>query len=305
MKKRVIVTGGSGMAGKWVVKDLVDHGYEVVNLDRVPMKDPVARTVITDLTNSGEVFNALSSTTVGHEFSPDIEPKPIDAIIHLAAIPRIMTYPDNEVFRINVMGTYNVLDAAAKLGIKKVVLASSETTYGIVFANQYRDPLYFPLDEEYPVTEQPPMDSYATSKLINEATARMYRERTGDMDIYCYRIGNVIDVDDYEKFPSYFQNPEFRRRITWSYIDVRDLAQACRLGIEKDGLGFQIFNVAADDVSSDLPTKELLNRFYPNVPLKKELGKFETLLSNEKIKKVLHFEQKHNWRMYVQDHVNN
>ncbi len=298
MTKRVIVTGGSGMAGKWVVKDLVDNGYEVVNLDRVPMKDNLARTVITDLTDSGQVFNALSMTTVGHEFSPSIRPQPIDAIVHFAAIPRVMTYPDNEVFRINVMGTYNVLDAAARLGIKKVIIASSETTYGLVFAHDYRDPLYFPLDEEYPNSERPPMDSYATSKIINEVTARMYHERDG-MDIYAFRIGNVIDVNDYANFPKFFADPEFRRRITWSYIDVRDLAQACRLGIEKDGLGFEVFNVAADDVSSDLPTQELLNRFYPNVPVKKELGEFETLLSNEKIKRVLGFKQEHNWRMYV------
>ncbi len=303
MKKRIIVTGGSGMAGKWVVKDLVDHGYEVLNLDRVPMKDPIARTVITDLTNAGEVFNALSSTTVGHEFSPNIRPQPIDAIVHFAAIPRIMTYPDNEVFRINVMGTYNVLDAASKLGIKKVILASSETTYGIVFSDEYRNPLYFPLDEEYPLNQQHPMDSYATSKIINETTARMFHERS-DMDIYCYRIGNVIDINDYEKFPEYFEKPEFRRRITWSYIDVRDLAQACRLGIEKDHLGFQIFNVAADDVSSDLPTQELLKHYYPNVPLKKEFGEFETLLSNDKIKRILNFKQEHTWRMYVKNHVN-
>jgi nucleoside-diphosphate-sugar epimerase len=267
------------------------------------MKEPVARTVITDLTNAGEVFNALSSTTVGHEFSPNIRPQQIDAIVHFAAIPRIMTYPDNEVFRINVMGTYNVLDAASKLGIKKVILASSETTYGIVFADEYRNPLYFPLDEEYPTNQQHPMDSYATSKVINETTARMFHERS-DMDIYCYRIGNVIDVNDYEKFPEYFENPEFRRRITWSYIDVRDLAQACRLGIEKDNLGFQIFNVAADDVSSDIPTQELLKRFYPNVPLKKEFTEFETLLSNEKIKRILNFKQEHTWRMYVKNHVN-
>ncbi|MEB3100314.1 NAD-dependent epimerase/dehydratase family protein [Ferviditalea candida] len=297
-KKRVIVTGGSGMAGKWVVKDLVDNGYEVVNLDIVPMKDRLVRTVITDLTDAGQVFNALSMTTVQHEFSPSIRPEPIDAIVHFAAIPRIMTHPDNEVFRINVMGTYNVLDAASKLGIKKVIIASSETTYGVVFADLYRDPLYFPLDENYPTNDRHPTDSYATSKVINETTARMFHERSG-MDIYAFRIGNVIDVNDYENFPKFFADPEFRRRITWSYIDVRDLAQACRLGIEKDGLGFEIFNVAADDVSSDIPTQELLNRFYPNVPVKKELGEFETLLSNEKIKRVLGFKQQHNWRMYV------
>ena len=295
MTKRVIVTGGSGLAGKWVVEDLVQHGYEVLNLDRVPMAKATARTLITDLTDAGQVFNALASSTTAKEFDDDLEPKPIDAIVHFAAIPRILVTTDNEVFRINVMATYNVLDAASKLGIKKVIVASSETTYGLVFAHRHRDPEYFPLDEQYPVD---PMDSYAMSKVINEVTAKAFHARTG-ADIYCFRIGNVIDPVDYEKFPAYFKDPGLRKRIAWSYIDGRDLAAACRLGIEKDGLGWEVMNVAADDVSSDLPTAELLQRFYPNVPLKKHLGEFETLLSNEKLKRLLGWQQRYRWRDQV------
>ncbi|MDH6146610.1 MULTISPECIES: NAD-dependent epimerase/dehydratase family protein [Paraburkholderia] len=175
MTKRVIVTGGSGLAGKWVVQNLVEQGYEVMNLDRVPMAARTARTLITDITDAGQVFNALASSTAPGEFADDLEPKPIDAIVHFAAIPRIMITPDNEVYRINVMGTYNILDAASKLGIRKMIVASSETTYGMVFAHRDRSPEYFPLDEEYPVN---PMDSYATSKVINEVTAKAFHART-------------------------------------------------------------------------------------------------------------------------------
>jgi nucleoside-diphosphate-sugar epimerase len=139
------------------------------------------------------------------------------------------------------------------------------------------------------------MDSYAMSKVINEATAKAFHARTGS-DIYCLRIGNVIDPVDYAKFPEYFKDPGFRRRITWSYIDARDLATASRLAVDTDGLGFEVMNVAADDVSSDLPTAELLKRFYPKVPVKKAMGEFETLLSNEKIKRLLGFKQQYNWR---------
>jgi nucleoside-diphosphate-sugar epimerase len=292
MTKRVIVTGGSGLAGKWVVEDLVAHGYEVLNLDRVPMAKQTARTLITDLTDAGQVFNALASSTTAKEFDDDIEPKPIDAIVHFAAIPRILVTTDNEVFRINVMATYNVLDAASKYGIKKVILASSETTYGVVFAHRHRDPAYFPLDEAYPVD---PMDSYATSKVINEVTGKAFHARTG-ADIYCFRIGNVLDPSDYAKFPTWLKDPALRKRIAWSYIDGRDLATACRLGIEKDGLGFDVMNVAADDVSSDLPTAELLKRYYPDVPVKKPLGEFEGLLSNEKLKRLLGWQQQYRWR---------
>ncbi|NHH83448.1 NAD-dependent epimerase/dehydratase family protein [Burkholderia gladioli] len=295
MTKRVIVTGGSGLAGKWVVENLVEHGHEVMNLDRVPMAKRTARTLITDITDAGQVFNALASSTAPVEFADDLEPKPIDAIVHFAAIPRIMVTPDNEVYRINVMGTYNILDAAAKLGIRKVILASSETTYGVVFAHRHRDPAYFPLDEDYPVD---PMDSYATSKVVNEVTDKAFQARTG-ADIYCLRIGNVLDPEDYAKFPGWLKDPALSKRIAWSYIDGRDLAEACRLAIETDGLGFEIMNVAADDVSSDLPSRVLLERYYPGVPVKRPIGEFETLLSNEKLKRLLGWRQRHQWREEV------
>jgi nucleoside-diphosphate-sugar epimerase len=295
MGKRVIVTGGSGLAGKWVVKELFEQGYEVLNLDKVPLDHPHVRTLITDLTDAGQVFNALASPTIDKSYHDSIAAQPIDAIIHLAAIPQILTYPDNEVYRINVMSTYNILDAATKYNIPKVILASSETTYGTCFADEHRDPDYFPLDEEYNIN---PMDSYATSKVVNEVTAKAFQTRTG-IDVYCFRIANVIDPSKYVDFPAYFADPIQRKRITWSYIDTRDLAQACRLAVETDGLGFQVMNIAADDVSSDRPTQELLDAYYPNVPLKKELGEFETLVSNNKVKRLLGFEQQHYWRSYV------
>jgi len=211
--------------------------------------------------------------------------------VHLAAIPAIFIVPDNEVFRINTLSTYNVLDAASKLGIRKVVLASSETTYGLCFAYEERDPLYFPLDEDYPVD---PMDSYALSKVVNERTGRAFHLRDG-MDVYAFRIGNVIEPQEYAGLIASFADPHTRKRIAWSYIDARDLAQACRLGVEIDGLGYRIFNIANDEVSSDLPTQELLQRYYPNVSLRRELGRYEPLLSNRRARDELGFRPQHSW----------
>lgn len=293
--KRVIFTGGSGKAGKHAVQHLVDHGYQVLNLDTKPLANPKVRTLITDITDQAQLFNALVSYTGLHEFDPSLRPQPVDAVVHFAAIPRIMIVPDNEVFRINALGTYNVIEAAVALGIKKIIIASSETTYGLVFSYEPRDPQYFPLDEEYPVD---PPDSYALSKVVNERTAQAFALRSG-FDIYALRIGNVIEPHEYELFPTWFKTPEGRKRITWSYIDARDLGQIVRLAIEKDGLGFQIFNAANDDPSSDLTTKELLSRYYPKVPLKRELGEYESLLSNRKAREVLGFRQEHWWRKYV------
>ncbi|MGH6892592.1 MAG: NAD-dependent epimerase/dehydratase family protein [Dongiaceae bacterium] len=163
--KRVVFTGGSGKAGKHALQVLLDRGYQVLNLDTRPLDDPRARTLITDITDSGQVFSALTSYLGLHELDADLRAQPIDAVVHFAAVPRIMIAPDNELCRTNVMGTYNVIEAAAKLGIRKIIIASSETTYGVVFAETPRDPDYFPLDEEYDVS---PMDSYALSKVVNE-----------------------------------------------------------------------------------------------------------------------------------------
>ncbi|MBA3517543.1 MAG: NAD(P)-dependent oxidoreductase [Rhizobiales bacterium] len=295
MTKRIMFTGGSGKAGRHAIQHLVEHGYQVLNLDMKPLDNPKVRTLITDITDAGQVFNALSSTFAMHEFDPSLAPQPVDAVVHYAAIPRIMITPDNELFRINVMGTYNVIDAAVKLGIRKIVIASSETTYGIVFADEPREPDYLPLDEEYDVN---PMDSYALSKVLNEKMARAFALRSG-ADIYALRIGNVIEPHEYELFPKWFSDPGFRKKIFWSYIDARDLGEITRLAIETDGLGYQVFNAANDDTSSDLPTAELLERFYPNVPVKREVGDFETLLSNRKARDMLGFRQGHSWRKYV------
>ena len=296
MGKRIMFTGGSGKAGRHVVQYLVERGHQVLNIDSKPLDNPEVRTLITDITDSGQVFNAFTSYMGLHEFDPSLKPQPVDAVVHFAAIPRIMITPDNELFRVNTMGTYNVIEAAVKLGIKKVIVASSETTYGIVFANEPKDPAYFPLDEEYDVD---PMDFYALSKVVNEKTARAFALRSG-FDIYALRIGNVIEPHEYEGYiPKWIKDPAFRKRIAWSYIDARDLGQIVDLCIAKDGLGYQVFNAANDDPSSALTTQELLDRFYPEVPVKRKLGKYESLYSNRKIRKLLGFKEQHNWRKYA------
>lgn len=295
MGKRIAFTGGSGKAGRHVLPWLANKGHKVFNIDLTPLDRPGIANISADITDSGQMFNALSMHTGFDDLDIPGGPKPFDAVIHFAAVPRILLKPDNETFRINVMGTYNVIEAAVKLGIKKVIIASSETTYGVCFAEGHRDFHQFPLDEDYDVN---PMDSYGLSKVVNEKTARAFAERSG-IDIYALRIGNVIEPHEYELFPEFFAKPEMRKRIAWSYIDARDLGQICHLCLEKDGLGFQVFNAANDTVSSNIPSRELAKRYFPNVPFTREIGEFEGLLSNRKVRDVLGFKEEHDWRLYV------
>ena len=295
--KRILFTGGSGKAGRHVVPYLVDRGHRVVNVDLVPLDHPAVPTLDADITDLGQMVNALTMHGDFAGLETGTGPQPFDAVVHFAAVPRILLKPDNETFRVNTIGTYTVIEAAVKLGIRKVVIASSETTYGICFSEGETDPGCLPLEEDYDVD---PMDSYGCSKVVNEVTARAFQRRTG-ADIYALRIGNVIEPHEYRTlFPDFFRNPARRRRNAFCYIDARDLGQIVDLCLARDGLGFQVFNAGNDTNGIDLPTAELLRRFFPGVPVTRPLGEYEALFSNRKIREVLGFEERHDWRRYVQ-----
>ncbi len=268
----------------------------MLNVDLVPLDHPGVNNLTADITDSGQMFNAMSSYTGLDELEPGNGVPAFDAVVHFAAVPRILIKPDNETFRINTLGTYNVIEAAVKLGIRKIIIASSETTYGICFSDGITNPQALPLEEDYDVD---PMDSYGLSKVVNEKTARSFQRRSG-FDIYALRIGNVIEPHEYATlFPGYLENPEVRRRNAFCYIDARDLGQIVDLCLEKDGLGFQVFNAGNDHNGAILPTKVLAERFFPGVPITRELGEYEALYSNRKIREVLGFKEQHNWRQYV------
>jgi UDP-glucose 4-epimerase len=295
MPQRIVFTGGSGKAGRHVVPWLKAKGHDILNVDLKPLDCPGVNTLIADVTDSGQMFNALSMHFGFGGFETGKGPAKVDAVVHFAAIPRVLIQPDNVTFDVNVISTYNVIEAAVKLGIRKIIIASSETTYGVCFAEGDKDFHQFPLEEDYDID---PMDSYGLSKLINEKTARAFAMRSG-ADIYALRIGNVIEPHEYDRFPAFIADPPSRKRNAWSYIDARDLGQIVHLCLIKDGLGFQVFNAVNDTITANEPTAEFLKRWCPKTPHRRPLEGREAPLSNRKIRETLGFVEEHNWRKYA------
>ncbi|KAM0335858.1 hypothetical protein ACHAQA_000908 [Verticillium albo-atrum] len=297
MGKRIIFTGGSGQAGRWAVRELLQEGHQILNLDLAPLDEPGVHTMKCDLTDAGQVFSAFSSHLTLSEPLPEGPPRPPDAVIHFAGIPRPLLAPDTEILRVNVASIQNVLEAACKLGIPKVLLASSITTYGATFADGARPVPYaaFPVEES---ADCNPTDPYALSKLLGETMARSFAARYS-LDVYCLRIGPVITPDDYHRlFPSYVAEPARWAVHGWSYTDARDLGLMCHRGLETDGLGFQVFNATNDDMTNDRRTSDFLRELYPDVPFTRDMGDSEAPVTNRKMKRLLGFEERHSWRKY-------
>jgi nucleoside-diphosphate-sugar epimerase len=276
---RVVVTGGSGKAGRAVVRDLLDHGGEVLSVDLVRSAELPCEQIQADLTDLAQAAEVLRGA---------------ETVVHLAAIPAPGLRPDELTFRVNTTSTYNVFSAAPMLGLRRVVWASSETILGLPFERER--PAYAPIDEEHPAY---PEFSYALSKLLSEEMARQFNRWTG-IPYIGLRFSNIMEPADYERFPTYWDEPDVRKWNLWGYVDARDVAQACRLALHSDLGGAEVFIVAAADTVMNRPSRELMADVYPDVPLKADVGEFETLLSIGKARRLLGYEPAFSWRDQLQ-----
>ena len=282
--KRVIVTGGSGKVGRACVEELLHHGYEVFNVDLArPAKElcPFTRVDFTDFGQTVEALSEIDDLYHG-----------VEAVVHLAAIPGPTQFPNSVTFEVNTVSTYNVFEAVCKLGIKNVVWASSETLLGIPY---HVPPPYLPVDEEYPAR---PETSYSLSKLLGEEMAKQYCRWDPDLKIVGLRFSNVMEPADYANFPGYDSDAKLRRWNLWGYIDSRDAAQAIRKALEAPLKGFSAFIIANAETVMSRPTAQLIAECFPGVPIQKELGPNETLLSIEKARRVLGYEPLYSWRKH-------
>jgi nucleoside-diphosphate-sugar epimerase len=211
-------------------------------------------------------------------------------VVHLAAIPAPGLQSEEVTFRVNMTSTYNVFSAATALGLKRMVWASSETTLGLPFDRV--QPAYAPIDETHPLY---PESSYALSKVLSEEMARQFN-RWSHIPFVGLRFSNIMEPQAYQRFPGFWDDPLKRKWNLWGYVDARDVAQSCRLGLEADIQGAEVFIIAAADTVMNRPNSELMAEVFPNVPLREGTGTFETLLAITKARRLLGYAPQYSWR---------
>ncbi|TKY88430.1 hypothetical protein EX895_002782 [Sporisorium graminicola] len=301
-KPRVVVTGGSGKLGRATVAHLSSSGYEVINFDRVRPKTAsedgktglqgAYRLVEVDLTDMGQVLEALMEIDMAYSG--------VSAIVHLAAMPSPGQSSSSHQFNTNVSATYNVLEAARKLGITNIVMASSETLIGIPLDIA---PTKLPITEDTPLA---PESAYSLSKLVGETLAEQYvrwsqqthrNPKGGEAKIVSMRFSNVMLPEEYATFEAWQDDARKRYWNCWGYIDSRDGAEAIKLALEKDLKGHHAFIIANNNTVMKTPSAELVKQVFPGVeytPINDDPN--VTLLSNEKAKKVLGWHPNYDWK---------
>jgi nucleoside-diphosphate-sugar epimerase len=281
----VAVTGASGGIGRWVVQELRAAGHPVLPLDRRAASasgrgpTPPEDVRILDIEDAPAVIAALEG---------------VDAIVHLAAIPGHRT-PEWTVFDPNLATTYHVLEAVRAHGIGRLVMASSIWAYGYNPPAETRLPRLVPLSEEF---THPTLNGYGLSKRLLEHAGAECAAVTG-CQVVCMRFPWVVHPHRYPGAGATWTQDDgdlSLRAELWSYVDVRDVAAACRLALEKDGLGFEALNIGAADTRSAVPSETLVRRYLPGTELVRPVAGREALYSIERARAVLGYAPVHGWR---------
>jgi nucleoside-diphosphate-sugar epimerase len=304
MAQRVCVTGAAGQAGRAVVRELRGHGYDVVTTDiAVTAADRENGMLRADLTDYGQTLEALQGAEATWRAAAAGLPsgqaldalRGADAVVHLANIPAPEIATPAATFNANITMNFNVFMAAARLGMSRVVWASSETTLGLPFE---LPPRYAPIDEDhYPV----PTTTYALSKVASETIATHIAQWSG-IPFIALRFSNIMAPTDYHHFPSFWPDPLARKWNLWGYIDERDAALACRLALSTPAdavAGSTAFIIAAADTVMNRPSARLLAEVFPDVKLTAEIAEYGTLLAIDRARTVLGFEPRHTWRNHL------
>ncbi len=273
----VVVTGGSGRAGQYIIPEMIAHGHMVTNADLRPGPEQGARFVSTDVTDYGQVVSAMGGA---------------DAVVHMAAIPNPLVAPEHVVFRVNMVSNWNVLEAAELHELPKVVMASSINAIGAVFSKAAVAPQYFPVDEEHPTRAE---DGYAQSKWLGEEMADAFCRRR-DVQIASMRFHALLDRDGQRQRQATPTDPAGRAAMDfWGWTDLEDAARACRLAIEGEWAGHESFFINGRDTTLSIPTVEAIAQVFGAVPLKKPLSGYSSALDVSKAERILGWFHERGW----------
>jgi nucleoside-diphosphate-sugar epimerase len=306
---KILVTGGSGTIGGYVLRELLQGGHDVTCFSRSASLVEKVSFVAGDITDSARLEEACQ----GHS-----------ALVHLAAVPGPGRASPAQMTHVNVVGTVNVLEAALHAGIEKVIFASSGAATGFSYPRRELVPRYLPIDEEHPAE---PQDEYGLSKLLAELTCKRYSDAFG-LRTLCLRINHNwyldregasvavrsgwakgLTVEDLwtKRYRKCILEPEGSswpipgppppRNLLWAVTDARDAAQAFRLAVEDGKLLHEVFAINGDDTCSLMKTRELIARYYPNVPLRVPLEGYYSLVSHEKATRLLGYRPRYTWRV--------
>ena len=305
---KVMVTGGSGIVGHYVIDELLRAGHTVVNADRVRPGD-LSHTatggasreravrmreawggrvsyVQVDVTDYGQVVSALQTG--------------VDGVVHLAAAPTNVGFTEEYVFFTNMMSMWNVMHACEQLGIRKVLLGSSYNAVGAMgtamarWGGGWKDPLYLPLDEEHPTRAE---EAYSVTKFLGEELADAFARRNPDMQLGSMRFNGMWDDDRMREMQaSPITDPTVRAAAFWTYLHLRDAGRACRMALEADWKGHYRFFLNARDTILAIPTMEAIRRIYPKVPLRRPLEGFEAPIGCSRAREVFGWEPVYSWR---------
>ena len=272
---KVLITGGSGRIGRYTVQAMVDAGHSVTSVDVAPGVVPGVPSLLVDLTDAGQVYGALARAQA-------------EAVIHLGAWANDGRVPDTRTYGDNVRGTFNVFQACADLGIRRVVSASSHQVYGTAIA----PPLYVPIDEAHPLR---PAAAYPLSKIAGEQAAAYFNDPKG-LEILSFRLLGIRTPDEMDaEIERNRADPNAHKRLMWTRCDARDAAYACRLAIEAESVTPGPYNITGQYNLLDEPTADLVARYLPQTEIRDSLAGRDSPTSCARARKAFGYRPRYNW----------